>query len=125
MTLLQDVDCIQAYDVEHIISNSYGADNSDPNNGVLLDSRINRTKVSLVSVDLYSISYSYIKRSNYTFNMHAGKYHALLDQQEIDKGHQNSKSTARMVANFPPSMVQENIPACIQWQQNLKFIKLY
>lgn len=46
MAFLQDVDCVQAYDIEHIVSNSYGADNSDPNNGVLLDSRVNRTKVS-------------------------------------------------------------------------------
>ena len=41
---LSDVGCISSYDVEHIISNSYGADNDDVMNGVLLDSTVNRKK---------------------------------------------------------------------------------
>ena len=41
---LSKVDCISSFDVEHIISNSYGADNEDVKNGVLLDSVVNRKK---------------------------------------------------------------------------------
>ena len=43
-TILPNIDCISSFDIEHIISNSYGADNDDVRNGVLLDSVINRKK---------------------------------------------------------------------------------
>ncbi|KAJ3270762.1 hypothetical protein HDV01_007454 [Terramyces sp. JEL0728] len=46
--LVKDIECIATYDVEHIVSNSFGADNNDHTNGVLLDSRINRTKGNMM-----------------------------------------------------------------------------
>ncbi|KAI8892900.1 hypothetical protein BC833DRAFT_610319 [Globomyces pollinis-pini] len=55
-THLSDIDCFQGFDVEHVISNSYGVDNNDITNGVLLDSRINRKKSNtilfLVDIDV-------------------------------------------------------------------------
>lgn len=42
--VLKDIDCINSYDIEHVVSNSYGADNSERINGVLLDSKVNRGK---------------------------------------------------------------------------------
>ncbi|KAJ3320547.1 hypothetical protein HDV06_005170 [Boothiomyces sp. JEL0866] len=45
---LKDVDCIATFDIEHIVSNSFGTDNNDHTNGVLLDSRINRTKGNMM-----------------------------------------------------------------------------
>ncbi|KAI9205010.1 uncharacterized protein BJ171DRAFT_502649 [Polychytrium aggregatum] len=36
--------CVHAFDIEHIVSNSFGTDNRDTENGVILDSKVNRSK---------------------------------------------------------------------------------
>lgn len=56
---LKEIDCISSFDIEHVVSNSYGADNNDLSNGVLLDSRVNRRKNNnmLFLVDLKMINF--------------------------------------------------------------------
>jgi hypothetical protein len=44
VSILPNCDCIDSFDVEHIVSNSFGVDNEDTQNGVLLDHVVNRKK---------------------------------------------------------------------------------
>lgn len=67
--ILQDVDCIASYDIEHVVSNSYGVDNTDLRNAVLLDSHLNRKKQNIMLFLIPNNLVYYIRRKRFQQNI--------------------------------------------------------
>jgi hypothetical protein len=67
--ILQDLDCISSYDIEHVVSNSYGVDNTDLRNAVLLDSHLNRKKQNIMLFLIPNDLVHYIRRKRFQQNV--------------------------------------------------------